>query len=964
MSIDWDAFSQSLDGSLRQDHLTRAVYAQDASIYEITPDAVVIAGSTTDIQKTLVFSQKHDLPVTLRAAGTSLAGQVVNRGLILSIGSLDSVMAYNPKQHTVTVQPGIIRDDLNRWLDDRGDGLFFGPNTSTSNRCMIGGMVGNNSSGTTSIKYGVTRDKVLQISGFLADGTQLVIEPLNADQYQDKLNLQGLEGDFYRTLHDTLNTSGLADQVAQHFPHPDIHRRNTGYALDAVCDFIGYGGTEAVLNLPALLCGSEGTLFVTTEITLQLDQVMPAHSAMVVVTFGNVPDCLAAVQTCMDAGELYTCEMLDDTILNLTDGHPKYSQHRSLIPGNPAALLFCELRNDDPVQLKVDVAACIQTVQAGTSASNVFALYDQQADMALELRKAGLGLLGKMIGDRKTHPCIEDTAVRLQDLPNYIAEFTKIMQGYGQEAVYYAHAGAGELHLRPILDLTKPAEIRMMQDITTDVAHLVKRYKGSLSGEHGDGIVRGSLVPLMVGEELYQIMGKLKRAFDPAGLLNPGKIVDALPMTENLRYNSYPGDQAINTTMDFSDSAGFVQMAKACNGSGDCVKSTAAAGTMCPSYQLTKHEKDSTRGRANVLRQVMQHGPAGFDSDDVKQALDLCISCKACTRECPSGVAMATLKSEWEHHNRKRNGTSLRSRMIVSLPKLLRRAGWLAPMMNVLGNARVGKRLLGIAGDRSLPALSRKRIYNYASSQNVVEPIGSLYLFIDEFTDQMDYQVGKDCVDLLTGLGYEIKLIHHAESGRAHISKGFLNEAKVAATKNVSLFTGLVSDEVPLIGLEPSAILGFRDEYKRLVPGEATERLAANTFTFTEFLSREAQRGRISSEQFDPSVKEVRIHNHCHNKALADSYAIFNACNLPTNYHVTLLNSGCCGMAGSFGYEAEHYEASLGIGELKLFPAVRQLKEDVVIVANGTSCRHQLKDALNRQAVHPATLLLSALLPR
>jgi len=598
-------------------------------------------------------------------------------------------------------------------------------------------------------------------------------------------------------------------------------------------------------------------------------------------------------------------------------------------------------------------------------------LEGQDIHNALELRKAGLGLLGNMVGDRKAVACIEDTAVTLEDLPNYISDFSKLMEKFNQNAVYYAHAGAGELHLRPILNLKETEGVKYFREITTEVAKLVKSYKGSFSGEHGDGIVRGEFLPMLIGEKNYTTLKEIKRAFDPQNIFNPGKIVNAYKMDEDLRYKTNIENPKIKTILNFDDSEGILRLAEKCNGSGDCRKTENASGAMCPSYQATKDEKHTTRGRANTLREVLTNNKAinKFDSINLKQVFDLCLSCKACGTECPSNVDIATAKAEFlfqYYKDNKRNfadilfGKSSRyNKMAARFPKLSN------AIFNNKFTASIIKKQSGIAIERSFPTIYSKP-FNKDTQLTLLEGntfIKEVILFVDEFSNYLDAPIAKDALYLLQKLNYKVIIIDHLDSARALFSKGFLEEAKKQVNTNVTYLKKMVSESKPLLGIEPSAILGFRDEYSRIADDKnSADDLAKNSFLIEEFLASEIELGNIKPAQFTSEEKTIKIHNHCHQKALSNQKVTFDILNLPINYKPTIIISGCCGMAGSFGFEKDKYKISMKIGELKLFPAVRNTSEEALISANGTSCRHQIKDGTQRKALHPISILKQALL--
>lgn len=960
--------AQSLEGELHWDPLYKNLYATDASVYRMQPLGVAFPANTPDLRKLIHFAGEQQIGLIPRTAGTSLAGQCVGPGIVVDVSrNFKRIGSLDRDKRQVTVEPGVVRDELNDFL--RPYGLFFGPNTSTSNRCMIGGMVGNNSSGTTSIRYGVTRDKVVGMTVLLSDGSEVRIGPLEMEAFLEKTKGNTLESKIYKGLYNELSNSEIAEGIRNEFPHPDIHRRNTGYAIDALLDCTPFSRTGEPFNLARLLCGSEGTLAFTTSITLQLDELPPPEAAMVISHYETLEACLSDVVPAMEHS-LYLCEMMDRVILDCTKNNREHIENRFFVKGDPAALLMLELRAQDTETLDREIKSLLETLKLTGRSYAAPVLRDTEIDKAIALRKAGLGLLGNMVGDQKAVACIEDTAVALPDLKDFIMEFTGIMDRYGQKAVYYAHAGAGELHLRPILDLKKTEDVHLFRAITTDVASLTKRYRGSFSGEHGDGIVRAEFIPKMIGQKNYELLRRIKAYFDPDGLFNPGKIVDAFPMDRSLRYEPDREEPEVATLLDFSDSEGILRAAEKCNGSGDCRKSHTMSGAMCPSYQATHNEKDTTRGRANTLREFLTHSdkPNRFDHEELKEVFDLCLSCKACARECPSNVDVATLKAEFSYQYQERNGYSLRNRLFAYNTRInafnSRMAG---PVNALLGTSFVGglvKKILGVAPQRHLPEVSRVDFEAYRRAlSNEINPEGPLVaLYIDEFTRYLDTAQGKDAIFLLLHLGYRVQLFF-AESGRTFISKGFLKEARRLAHQNASVLDEMAQAGIPLLGLEPSAILTFRDEYKRMgLPSQTAERIAQNSYLIEEYLVSEIQEGRWGSERFTTESHTVKIHTHCYQKALSNQKITFDLLNLPENYKVSIIPSGCCGMAGSFGYEKEHYQVSMKVGNLKLFPAIEKAADSVILAANGTSCRHQIYDGTGKKACHPVSILKEALI--
>ncbi|MDG1659786.1 MAG: FAD-linked oxidase C-terminal domain-containing protein [Winogradskyella sp.] len=957
----------NFQGDIFSDDLMRKIYATDASVYKIMPLAVAIPKSIDDIIQLIVFANDNKISLIPRTAGTSLAGQCVGEGIVVDVSKhFTKIISIDKTNKTVTIQPGVVRDELNNYLKPYG--LFFGPNTSTSNRCMIGGMVGNNSSGTTSIKYGVTRDKVLSLKTILSDGSEAEFKSLSKKDFQEKLKFNTLEGKIYKTIYSELKPQIVQQQIINNFPRPEIHRRNTGYAIDELIKSEVFNANDDTFNMCQLLSGSEGTLAFTTEIVLQLDDIPANKNAIVALHFESIENCMKSVKQVMQHN-LHTCEMMDDTILNLTKYNKTQQKNRQFIQGEPVAILMCELKADSEEALNIEVDKLLESVKNSNLSYAAHILKGDDIEKAMELRKAGLGLLGNMIGDKKAVACIEDTAVALDDLDSFISEFTSLMKSHNQEAVYYAHAGAGEIHLRPILNLKKQEDVSLFRKITTDVAHLVKKYKGSMSGEHGDGIVRAEFIPLMIGEENYKLLKRIKSAFDPNHIFNPGKIVDALPMDKNLRYAVDRKEPEITTVLDFSASEGILREAEKCNGSGDCRKLPEFGGTMCPSYRATRNEKDTTRARANALRDFLTTSDKAnrFNHSELKDVFDLCLSCKACASECPSSVDVASLKAEFQYQYQNANGFSFKNKFFAKSTTFNKLGSKFSRLSNLTFQntifASIVKNILDIHPKRSLPIFSKSFDNFLKNFKNKRDTKKTVYLFVDEFINYLESEIAIDTIELLSKLNYRIEYVKHLESGRSYLSKGFLKEAKDLANKNVSTFKNLITEDTPLIGIEPSAILTFKDEYIKLANDkDSAKSIAKHTYLIEEFIQKEIELNNITSEQFTKDQKTVKFHGHCYQKALTNQKSSFDVLNLPENYKVTIIPSGCCGMAGSFGYEKDKYEVSTQIGEQTLFPAVRKATKETIIAANGTSCRHQIKDGTNRSAKHPVTILREALL--
>ena len=964
----------SLEGEFFYDNTMRTLYATDASVYKEYPLAVCYPKTKKDIQSLIQFAHQHKTSLIPRTAGTSLGGQVVGGGIVVDVSKyFDKILEVNKDEKYCIVQPGVVRDELNRQL--KSTGLFFAPETSTANRAMIGGMVGNNSCGTNSIVYGSTRDHVLELTGFLSDGSEVIFKNISPDIFQEKTKLQSLEGSIYNFLSEELSNKETQQEILQQFPNQKIHRRNTGYAVDELLKQQPFDENGKPFNLCELICGSEGTLAFVTEIKLNLVPLPPKEKVVVAIHFKSLEESLRATVIAMKH-QPTACELIDKIILDCTKQNIEQSKNRFFVKGDPEAILCVEFHGETKEEIDAKAKALQHDFENENIGYHFPSLYGNDINKIWTLRKAGLGLLANIPGDAKAVAVIEDTAVTVEDLPAYIGEFTDMMSKYQQRSVYYAHAGAGELHLRPILDLKKKEDRVLFRTIATDTAHLVKKYNGSLSGEHGDGRVRGEFIPLMVGEKNYQLLRKLKYTFDANNILNPGKIVDTPPMDTSMRYEENQETRQFETVFNFDKDEGILRAAEKCNGSGDCRKLPGSGGSMCPSYMATRSEKDTTRARANILRDFLSNSTQTnkFNHKEIYEVMDLCLSCKGCTSECPSNVDITTLKAEFLHQYYKENGVPLRTKAIANIGQLSKLA-MLFPALSNFGltnkiTSGILKKMLKIAPNRSMPLYYKETLLSWYKKNSKelelkIPQKGKVYFFFDEFTNFNDVEIGIKAMKLLTKLGYEVAYIEHADSGRAHLSKGLILEAQKLAKENVAVFKTWVNKDVPLIGIEPSAILSFRDEYPRLVDKSeipAAKKLAENCFIIDEFIAREIQKGNITAAQFTKASKQIKLHGHCHQKALSSVQSSIQLMSLPENYHVENIPSGCCGMAGSFGYEKEHFEVSMQVGELVLFPAVRSADADTIIAAPGTSCRHQIKDGTQRHAMHPVEVLYDALI--
>jgi FAD/FMN-containing dehydrogenase/Fe-S oxidoreductase len=883
------------------------------------------------------------------------------------------ILEVNKEEKWVRVQPAVVCDELNKHLEQFG--LFFGPETSTSNRCMMGGMVGNNSCGSHSIIYGTTRDHVLELKTILSDGSDAEFKAISKDEFIKKCEGDKLENKLYRHVREILSKPEVADEIRREFPRPEINRRNTGYAIDVLLESDPFTVGKEKLNFCKLLSGSEGTLAFTTEIKLNLVDLPPKEKAVVAVHLNSIYESTKANLIALKY-KPGAVELIDDFVLQCTKSNLDQMQNRFFVQGDPGALLVVEFARHSREEIDKLARDMEAEMRANGYGFHFPVLYGADINKVWSLRKAGLGLLANVPGDPKAVACIEDTAVAVEDQPEFIREFQLILKKYNMECVFYAHIGDGEIHLRPILDLKKEEDRRMFFTITDEVAGLVKKYRGSLSGEHGDGRVRGEFIKKMIGEKNYKLIVDLKAAWDPQNIFNPGKIVHTPKMNEFLRYESGQITNQFDTVFDFSPTGGLLRLAEKCNGSGDCRKSAVIGGTMCPSYMVTKDEKDTTRARANILREFLTNSTKAnkFDHEEIKDVMDLCLSCKGCKAECPSNVDVAVMKAEFLQQYHDANGLPLRARMIGNFAKANGlNSNWPGMANFFMSNFITGsllKKALGISLKRPLPKLSAITLRKWAKKNPAeMQPkngkaIGKVFLFCDEYTNFNESEIGVKAIRLLTRLGYQVEIPEHLESARTYISKGMIRDAKKIARKNVALLKGIINPATPLLGIEPSAILGFRDEYPALVESSekaAAETLAKSCLLIDEFISKEIDASRISKDAFTREARKIKLHGHCHQKALSNVNHSKKILSLPANYSVELIPSGCCGMAGSFGYEEEHYDISMKVGELVLFPSVRKADADTIIAAPGTSCRHQIKDGTGKVAKHPVEILFEAL---
>ncbi len=991
------ALAESVTGEVRFDRLSRALYSTDASVYQIVPLGLVIPKSEGDIVATMKACARFRVPVTVRGGGTSQAGQAIGPGIVLDCSKyLNRVLEVNPAGRWVRVQPGCVLDDLN--LELKPFGLQLALDISTSDRATIGGMIANNSSGTHSLIYGKTVDHVLELRVLLADGNLVHLRPLDQAELDAKCRQPDREGECYRLVRR------LAKEHAEEIDrrYPKILRRVGGYNLDLFVRPSPVGGES--FNLAGLLVGSEGTLGITLEAKLRLTE-LPKAKVLLVIQFTDLLEALAATPAIL-RHQPAAVEVVDKYVLDSTRLNPEAARLRDFLQGEPlgepAAILIVEFYGDDPDELP----SRLDRLEADLRERGFGQQYHRVTDAAAQgriwkLRRLALGLSMAEKGDAKAISFVEDTAVAPENLRDYIAEFLEIIARHGTKAGVYAHASVGCLHVRPVINLKSEAGVRQFEAIADEVADLVLRYGGALAGEHGDGLVRSPFQERMYGPVLYQAFRELKRTFDPFNLLNPGKIVDAPPLTANLRYGPAYVTPQLPTTFDFSADGGPVRAAELCAGVGECRKKR--GGAMCPSYQATREEQHSTRGRANALRLALtgQLGFTGFTDPALFEVLDLCLECKACKSECPTNVDMARLKAEFLHQYYQKHGLPWRNWVFGHLAGLCRWGSRFPRLVSRLLRNRasrwlgeLGDKLLGVDRRRRPPALAdedfvrqwffaegeREKAEHETGSPSALRapPVSSVLLFPDTFTNYFEPAVGLAAGELLRRLGLRVVVglpegfktasrpLEEWPSGlrccgRPLISNGLLDKAVRDARHNVERLYPWAAAARPIVACEPSCILTLKDDYPALLRDDMRRKahtVAAVCWTLEEFVESSLA-GEPSPVRFQPGPRRILVQGHCHQRSLVGMEPLLRLLRRIPGTEVVDLDAGCCGMAGSFGYEKEHYEISRLVGEPRLFPALRQAEPDAVIVAPGFSCRRQIEHFTGRAAVHSAELLRS-----
>jgi FAD/FMN-containing dehydrogenase/Fe-S oxidoreductase len=945
-----------LAGEVRFDATSRQLYSTDASIYQMEPLGVVIPKSVEDIVAVVQIAAESRVPITARGGGTSLSGQSIGPGVVLDCSKyLNAILDIDPAARVVRIQPGVVLDALNGVLAKHD--LQFGPDVATASRANLGGMIGNNSAGARSIVYGKTLDHVRRLGVVLADGSRASFGPVRPADWERRAAGRSLEGSIYQQVRDIVQDA--RDEIERRFPR--LLRRVSGYNLDVLSAGLNATGGTPVppVGLHQLIVGSEGTLAVVTEAELGLLPQPKARGLLVpqFATFGAAMDALAA---CLEL-QPSAVELMDRLLLELTAQNLALKDTMKAIQGHPQAVFMVEFSGDDAAEV-ADRVERLRRRLAGVNGltAAVPAIDPSLREPLWNLRRAAMPLLYSMTGDRKPITFVEDTAVAPHCLPEFAARFRDLLQRHGTDGAFYGHASVGCLHIRPVLNLKDPGDVARMRRITADVTDLVLEYGGSLSGEHGDGLARSEWNEKMFGPVVYQAFCRVKQAFDPKQLLNPGRIVHAPPMTDNLRYgpNYQPVEPA--TVFDYSRQEGFLRSIELCNGNGACRKMQ--GGTMCPSYRATRDEKDTTRGRANALRLALAGQQPLSHSHAVYDVLDLCLMCKGCKAECPSNVDVAKHKAEFLQFYYQDRQRPLGHLLMAGIHRMNRLGAPIAPVINFVQNRRPFRWLLekvaGIDHRRSLPPLHRQHFRRWFA-RHAPDPAagtrGRVLLLDDCFTTFNEPAIGRAAVRVLERAGYTVELAGLTCCGRPMISKGFLHQTRTLIQEQAESLASRLADGTPLLGLEPSCLLTLADEWTELLPGPQTKAIAAACHPADNWLARQVETGQCELKLSARPQKCV-LHGHCHQKALLGAGGTAAALRLVPRLDVTVLDTGCCGMAGSFGFEREHYDLSVKIANLALLPALESAP-DAVVVAPGTSCRHQIKDLAKRHARHPLEVL-------
>lgn len=961
--------AKELDGEVRFDNYSKALYSTDASLYQIEPIGVVVPKHKQDVIRTIKIASERKIPILPRGGGTSLAGQCVGEAIVLDMSKfMNQLIEVNVEEHWARVQPGIVLDELNHQLKPHG--LMYAPDVATSSRANVGGTIGNNSAGSHSLIYGKTIDHVMSLDLVLANGDEITAAPLSFTEVATKKDGKSLEANIYRELCRICDEN--TDEIRKRYPK--ILRRVAGYNLD---EYVTDAGSKEVtpyrrdgsdahrpFSLAKIVVGSEGTLATIVEAKINLVPV-PKMTCLCVVHFNSLIASMEAMQPILDCNPT-AVELIDKTILNMARGSIEFSRLTSFIQGEPEALLAVEFYGETEDEMHQQINHLENTLKkAEFGYAYVRCFTAEEKAQVWETRKAGLGLLMGMKGDAKPIGFVEDAAVAIEHLPEYVRRFDEIVTRHDTTASYYAHASVGLLHNRPIINLKSETDIKKMHNIASEVRDLLMELGGAMSGEHGDGLVRSEWIESMFGPKIYQALREVKNAFDPDGIMNPGKIIDPPPMTENLRFGTKYNTIKIDTYFDYSAQDGFGRAIEMCNGVGACRKTL--TGTMCPSFIATREEEHSTRGRANALRSVISGAlpHKDFTSDRLYDVLDLCLGCKACKAECPSNVDMAKIKYEMLAHYRKANGLPLQNRLFGEIGSLAVLGSAFAPFSNWATNNPISKwiaeKLIGVDRRRDMPTFVHQSFEKwFRKRQSPLTSDKKVVLFHDTFMNYSEPDIGKATVHVLESAGYEVILPTKQCCGRPLISEGMLDKAIENANYNIEHLHNFAEKGIPIVGCEPSCTSAITDDYVDLINTNKAKQVAEKTYSLEEFLLHLHDKDELSLS-FGSEPRDILLHGHCHQRALAGIQPVQKMLELPQAHNVTVIDSSCCGMAGSFGYEKSHYELSMKIGELRLFPVIREKTGDFTLTASGFSCRHQLEHGTGIIPKHPIEVLSEAI---
>lgn len=947
-------------GEVRFDKMSRALYATDASIYQIEPVGVVLPRSAEDVVAVVETANRYGVSVLPRGGGTSLGGQTVGESIVMDFSKyMNRVLEVNAEERWVRTQPGIVLDVLNQRLRDTG--LLFAPDPSTSNRGNVGGALGNNSCGAHSVMWGKTVDNVRELDVVLSNGAPARFGgAIDGARLEALMRTDGLEGDIYRRLFEIGETH--RDEIIARYPK--IQRRVSGYNLDEFTGGMGF-------DMARFAVGSEGTLVSITEAKLKLVP-RPKVVALGVLHCNDLIESMEATVAALDLGPA-AVELIGSMIIRQAKSNLAYSRITGFIEGDPEALLVIEMAADDEREVRAKLDTLGDTLaRRGLGYAFLKLTRPEDQEKVWDVRKAGLGLMMNVPGDAKPLPFVEDCAVSPERLPDFVRKFDEIVSANGTEAGYYGHASVGCLHIRPLIDLKNQEGVDRMVAIAEEVGDLVLEYGGSMSGEHGDGLVRSWFNRKMFGDTLYGAFQDVKRAFDPNGIMNPGKIVDAQPMTENLRIGPEYSPPRLNTGFAFAQEGGFARGIEMCNGQGACRKTL--GGVMCPSFMATREEEHSTRGRANALRSAMSGAlpTAALGEKRLYDTLDLCLECKGCAAECPSNVDMAKLKYEFLNQYHKTNGLSARAQLFGGIAALSRWGSFFAPVSNWANGLPFARRMmesrLGIDRRRRLPPFASQTFEQWfrarGGSPDSAAKNGRAVLFPDTFTNYNHPELGRAAVKVIEALGYQVVVPKVKCCGRPMLSKGMMDKARANARYNVETVYEYVESGAPLVGIEPSCVLSFADEYADMtgVDTRKAKAVAESTMLIERFVEYAVERGAALNLDGSKLPDSLLLHGHCHQKALVGTGAAMSVLKSIEGCEVEEISSGCCGMAGSFGYETEHYDISMRIGEMSLFPAIREREgDDFAVIAEGVSCRQQIAHGTGKRAKHLVEALAEAL---